>query len=81
MMWCCKETGPRATHGNFNWQAIAAMWFVYFYILKTALRNHEECPGFNRGGYSQYIISSAFCIHVVMGLIYLAKFMITNNFG
>ncbi|MBR1928708.1 MAG: hypothetical protein IJ834_03080 [Paludibacteraceae bacterium] len=38
MMWCCKETGPRAAHGNFNWQAIAAMWFVYLYILKTTIR-------------------------------------------
>lgn len=50
MMWCCKETGPRATHDNFNWQAIAAMWFVYFYILKTALSNSEEIPSSHRGG-------------------------------
>lgn len=81
MMWCCKETGPRATHGNFNWQAIAAMWFVYFYILKKALRNNEEYPGLNRGGYSQYIIISSFCIHVVMGMVYLVKFIVTSNFG
>ena len=81
MMWCCKETGPRATHGNFNWQAIAAMWFVYFYILKTALSNSEEIPLPHRGGYSQITILLAFGIHVVMGFVYLAKFLITHNFG
>lgn len=43
IMWCCRETGPRATHGNFGWQAIAAMWFVYFYMLKTAA-NSEVLP-------------------------------------
>lgn len=81
MMWCCKETGPRATHGNFNWQAIAAMWFVYFYILKTATINSEESTLPNRGGYSQIIILLAFGLHVVMGVVYLGKFIITNNFG
>lgn len=50
MMWCCKETGPRATHGNFNWQVIAAMWFVYFYILKITLKDSEEQTSLFRGG-------------------------------
>mgnify|MGYP007059985583 CR=1 FL=1 len=41
IMWCCRETGPRANDGNFHWQAIAAIWFVYFYILKTLFANSE----------------------------------------
>lgn len=59
IMWCCRETGPRATHGNFGWQTIAAMWFVYFYMLKTAT-NSEVSPSPQRGGgfaegYTHYI--------------------------
>lgn len=82
MMWCCKETGLRATHGNFNWQAITAMWFVYFYILKTALTNAKDRLGLtDRGGYSQIIIFLAFGLHVMMGFVYLGKFIVTNNFG
>lgn len=59
IMWCCRETGPRATHGNFGWQTIAAMWFVYFYMLKTAT-NSEVSPLPQRGGvfaesYTHYI--------------------------
>lgn len=49
IMWCCRETGPRATHGNFGWQTIAAMWFVYFYMLKT-VTNSEALPLPQRGG-------------------------------
>ena len=51
IMWCCRETGPRATHGNFGWQTIAAMWFVYFYVLKT-VANSEALPLPQRGGVS-----------------------------
>ncbi len=49
ILWCCQETGPRATHGNFGWQAIAAMWFVYFYILKTIIPR-EATLRHNGGG-------------------------------
>ena len=81
MMWCCKETGPRANHGNFNWQVIAAMWFVYFYILKITLKDSEEQTSLYRGGYSQIIILFAFNLCVIMGFVYLGKFIITHNFG
>lgn len=49
IMWCCREMGPRANDGNFHWQAIAAMWFVYFYMLKTAI-NSEVSPSLQQGG-------------------------------
>ncbi len=59
IMWCCRETGPRATHGNFGWQTIATMWFVYFYMLKTVI-NSEVSPSLQWGGafaesYTHYI--------------------------
>lgn len=79
MMWCCKETGPRATHGNFNWQAVSVMWFVYFYILKTVLKGCEEGTSLCRRG--QYIILFGVGLCVIMGFVYLGKFIITHNFG
>ena len=79
IMWCCRETGPRATHGNSGWQTIAAMWFVYFYMLKTAT-NGEAPPLPQRGGYSQRIMLIIFGLHVIMGFVYLGKFLVTKNF-
>lgn len=79
IMWCCRETGPRATHGNFGWQTIAAMWFVFFYMLKTAI-NSEVSPSPQRGGYSQKVTLIIFGLHVIMGFVYLGKFLVTKSF-
>lgn len=79
IMWCCRETGPRATHGNFGWQTIAAMWFVYFYMLKIAT-NSEVLPLPQRGGYSRRVILIIFGLHVIMGFVYLGKFLVTKSF-
>lgn len=79
IMWCCRETGPRATHGNFGWQTIAAMWFVYFYMLKT-VTNSEALPLPQRGGYSQRVALIIFGLHVIMGFVYLGKFLVTKSF-
>lgn len=79
IMWCCRETGPRATHGNFGWQTIAAMWFVYFYMLKTATSS-EVSPLPQRGGYSQKAMLIIFGLHVIMGFVYLGKFLVTKSF-
>ncbi len=79
IMWCCRETGPRATHGNFGWQTIAAMWFVYFYMLKT-VTNSEAFPCLNGGGYSQRVTLIIFGLHVIMGFVYLGKFLVTKSF-
>lgn len=79
IMWCCRETGPRATHGNFGWQTIATMWFVYFYMLKTAT-NSEVSSSSQRGGYSQRVTLIIFGLHVIMGFVYLGKFLVTKSF-
>ncbi|MBQ7192345.1 MAG: hypothetical protein IJS00_05680 [Paludibacteraceae bacterium] len=54
--WCCQETGPRAGHGNFGWQTIAAMWFTYYYILKTIIIDCEGVRSADRGG-----VFAAYC--------------------
>lgn len=79
IMWCCRETGPRATHGNFGWQTIATMWFVYFYMLKTVI-NSEVSPSLQWRGYSRKAMLIIFGLHVIMGFVYLGKFLVTKSF-
>lgn len=79
IMWCCRETGPRATHGNFGWQTIATMWFVYFYMLKTVI-NSEVSPSLQWGGHSRRVTLIIFGLHVIMGFVYLGKFLVTKSF-
>lgn len=78
MMWSFRETGPRATHGNFGWQVIAAMWFVYYYILKTIVLRwkHTESAKMDR---TQLVAFLAIGIHVIMGFVYLGRIFIMNN--
>lgn len=82
VVWCCHETGDREGHGNFGWQVVSAMWFVYYYILKTILKRNKalqdnSCPRL------QILVSKGFMvlygIHVAMGILYLMKFCITKD--
>lgn len=86
--WCCAETGERARHGNFGWQVIVGMWFVYYYMLKIILKNSSNYFG-NKKKYETNRLerrkSIAFLgvygIHVGMGLFYLLRFLITNSYA
>jgi len=82
--WCCKETGPRAAHGNFGWQVVSSMWFVFYYMLKTILKDdivlsteskHKELT--IRGK----VFVSLFVVHVAIGVYYLLRFLVVKNFG
>lgn len=79
--WCCHEIGPRVQDGNFGWQIIAAMWFVYYYMLKTMVTDNRRVSFLRRGGKSQKVMFATYSIHVIMGGVYLAKFLITHDFG
>lgn len=82
IVWCCHETGSRAGHGNFGWQVVSAMWFVYFYILKTILK-HNKVLRDNSCSRCQILVNRGFFvlygIHVAMGILYLTKFCITKD--
>lgn len=82
--WCCYETGPRASHGNFGWQVICSMWFVFLYMLKTIVTrdvilatDSGKRTLNNRGK----IYVGLYAVHVMMGLYYLVRFMVTKDFG
>lgn len=80
--WCCCETGSRANHGNFSWQVVSAMWFVYYYILKTILKRNKALRD-NTNTKRQIMVNKGFIvlygIHVAMGILYLMKFCITKD--
>jgi len=81
--WCCHETGPRAYHGNFSWQIICSMWFVFYYMLKTVFKgevflvknNRTVCLN-KRGKFFIGIYS----LHVLMGVFYLVRYILTNSY-
>ena len=77
--WCCHETGPRADHGNFGWQVIAAMWFVYYYVLKTVVVCDNECDtdGFHLKRRGKVFLG-VYSIHVFVGLFYLIRYFVTR---
>lgn len=85
--WCCVETGDRAGHGNFSWQVISAMWFVYYYILKTILKSRKGLLKADaeeqRSKPWRYWVNRAFLIvygaHVLSGVLYLIKYMVTKD--
>ena len=80
IQWYCKETGPRAHDGNFNWQTIASLWFVYYYMLKTMVTDRRRVSPLNRGGYSRYVVFAIYSIHVLMGIVYLVRYLLTQNY-
>jgi hypothetical protein len=77
--WCCHETGPRADHGNFGWQVISSMWFVYYYVLKTIVICDNECDadGFHLKKRGKVFLG-IYSIHVLIGLFYLIRYFVTG---
>lgn len=77
--WCCQETGPRAGHGNFAWQVIPSIWFVYYFMLKTIVISDNEYDDdgchLNRRG---KIFLGIYSIHVFMGIFYLIRYFATG---
>lgn len=89
--WCCHETGPRADHGNFGWQVVAAMWFVYYYMLKIILKermleggvmNTETTnPKVSHLLSSKTVVFLAlYSVHVFSGVWYLVRYLITGTY-
>jgi hypothetical protein len=77
--WCCKETGPRCDHANFYWQVIVVMWFTYYYILKVTLNDLKSHTfTLERKG---KIVLLLYGLHVLSGLVYLSRYLITENYA
>jgi hypothetical protein len=70
------ESGPRASHGNFYWQIVICTWLCFFVSLLALLKD------INREGKTLKNISllSVYSIHVLMGLIYFVRLLITGYY-
>ena len=89
--YVCKESGPRATHGNFGWQIIPAMWFAYYYILKTLIvdymsKDTSESIGLSSSATNAIHLDKTtlmlllFVIHTIIGVYYLLRFVIIGSY-
>lgn len=74
---CCYETGYRRYHGNFTWQLLSAMWFVFFYMLRVMSRHIK--PG-EKPAVREIVMMVLLAIHVVWGIAYLCRFMIDKTY-
>ena len=79
--WCCHETGARHDHGNFAWQVICSLWFVFYYILKIVMRfdvsnDLGRVRVTNRGK----VFLSVYGLHVIIGLWYLVGYLLSGNY-
>ena len=77
-----EETGPRAGHGNFSWQIIVSMWFVYYYIVRNELSSIKKI---NIHNYIQLpqkhkIIVSLYSTMFFFGIIYLSYIFLFKTY-
>lgn len=70
------ESGPRAAHGNFYWQIVICAWISFFVALLALLKD------FKLEGKTLKNISllSVYSIHVLVGVIYFVRILITGNY-
>jgi len=70
------ESGPRASHGNFYWQIVITTWICFFTALLALLKD------FKMEGRSvkNIVLLSLFGIHTGLGVVYLAKILITGSY-
>lgn len=84
--YVCKELGPRANDGNFDWQVIPATWFVYYYILKTLIADytlHDVPKSFFKAVIhfdKTSLMLLLYVLHTMAGVFYLLRFLITKSF-
>lgn len=72
------EEGPRSWHCNFMWQNVICSYILTFTVVIEALKVFFE-EGFNNSKFK--IITGIFSLHVIMGLMYLLRFLLTNNYS
>lgn len=78
IFWCCRETGIRVNHGNFYWQIVPAMWFIYYYIAKCLFFNDKWT---DISTYEIVILKILYIINVLSGILYLSIFLLTKSYA
>jgi hypothetical protein len=70
------ESGPRASHGNFYWQIVICTWLCFFVALLSLLKDFK-ISGFT---FKNTMLISVFSIHVIIGILYFVKILITGSY-
>ena len=70
------ESGPRASHGNFYWQIVISTWFCFFVSLLSLL-NDFKIKG---NTFRNKLLLSLFSIHVLVGIIYFVRILVTGMY-
>jgi len=68
------ESGPRASHGNFYWQIVICTWFCFFVALLSLVKDFKAAGR----TFKNMLLATVFSAHVVIGIIYLVRMMMTG---
>ena len=68
------ESGPRASHGNFYWQIVICTWLCFFVALLSLLNDFKV----SGKSLKNMLLISVFSIHVLIGIIYFVRMLITG---
>ena len=68
------ESGPRASHGNFYWQIVICTWFCFLVSLLSLLKDFK----IQGNTFRNMFLISIFSIHVLLGIIYFVRILVTG---
>ena len=71
------ETGPRAMHGNFFWQAVVCAYTLFF---ATTLRFGRRLFSEGRLDWKSAALGICLGVHVVSGMVYLVSLFVRRTF-
>jgi len=71
-----KESGPRELHGNFLWQAVVTNYLLFLSLIGAVVPWLRQ----TRFGWRQALVTAAFLLHVVCGLLYLRYYLTSGRF-
>ncbi|MEI6753695.1 MAG: hypothetical protein WCK78_11060 [Paludibacter sp.] len=70
------ESGPRASHGNFYWQIVITTWLCFFTTLLGLLKDFKTVGK----SVKNTVLFTLFVIHTLLGMVYLAKILLTGSY-
>jgi hypothetical protein len=71
-----KESGPRELHGNFLWQAVVTNYLLFLALVGAAVPWLRQ----TRFGWRPALVTAAFLLHVVCGVLYLHHYLTSGRF-
>ncbi len=76
IFFCISETGRRASHGNYYWQIVITTWFCFFVSLLALLKDLK----LEGKTLKNKFLLSVFGIHVLMGIVYFVRILVTGSY-